>query len=288
MKLILVVIISLYGTFSFCQITDTIEVCFTKSAYLVFKDESVKFDCGSEDVLVRNSGNKLIVQAGVEAFEETNLFVECDGDIYMFIIQYKENADKFLYDYAQIGYVSLEKNGSGTTVKLIGDSIRSNDNLEVEITGQEKEYIQVSKEMIDTKDYVFNRGVSKYKIGVYLRDVVIHNDNMYLEFEVKNSSNIPYILDYYKFRVRSVKRRIKDESFQEIELNPIYQYLRPERFEGKTTYKYIVVLDKFVLTDGKKLVIEHWENNGMDMNIEGGRKINFDVFSKDILNVRMI
>lgn len=264
------------------QISDTIEVSYTKSAYLMFAGESVKYDCGSEDVLVRNSGSKLIIQSGVENFEETNLFVETESEVFMFIIVFKDNPSKFLYDFAKVNFVSE------TDLDVSGVKKEVSEIKKKTLTDQEQEYVDISKIIIDSKDVVFNRGVSKYKIGVYLRDAVIYNDKIYLEFEVENNSNIAYIMDYYKLRVKPVKRRLKDESFQEIELNPLFQYLRPERIEGKSSYRYVVVLDKFVLTDGKKLVVEHWENNGEDMNIEGGRKIDFDIFSKDILNVRVI
>jgi len=47
-------------------------------------------------------------------------------------------------------------------------------------------------------------------------------------------------------------------------------------------------MDKFVLIKDKKLVIEYWENNGQDLDLEGGRKIEFDVFYSDILNIRVL
>ena len=47
------------------QVVDTIEVSFTKSAYLIFKEKPT-YDKGSENVSVREGGNKLIIQAEVE------------------------------------------------------------------------------------------------------------------------------------------------------------------------------------------------------------------------------
>lgn len=281
-KLLFLIMISSVFTLN-GQVTDTIKVGYTKSAYLVFKSNEVKYDCGSEDVLVRISENKIILQAGVEGFEETNLFVQDKNDMYMFIIVYDDNCKKYLYDYAKsktvVNQKTEETTSNGSPVLMTNtddqDSIM-------------KVYAQICDNMLRSEDKIANRGVVKYKMGIYLRDIAIYDDKMFLEFEVKNNANIPYVVDYYQYRVKSVKKRIKGESFQEILLKPILEYKRPERFEGKQTVKYVIVMDKFVLTENKKLVIEHWEDNGDDLNIEGGRKIDFDVFSKDVLNVNKI
>ena len=278
--LFLVAFVCVFVFGSNAQITDTVIVEYTKSAYLVFPSENVGFDCGSEDVIVRVAGNKLILQAGVENFEETNLFVEVDGVMYMFIVQYGVTSKRYLYDYASSKLVS----GGGTT-ETIGDVLVVNDEDKDSIMA---EYARVADVMMETPDEILNRGVVKYKLGIYLRDIVIYDDKMFLEFEVINKGNIAYDVDFYQYRVKSVKRKIKGESFQEIIMDPILEHRRPDRFEGQETVRYVIVLDKFVLTENKKLVVEHWEDNGQDMSIEGGRKVDFDIFSRDILNVRTI
>lgn len=273
----------------YAQVTDTIEVGYTKSAYLMFEENKVvKYDCGSEDVLVKNSDNKLVLQAGIEGFEETNLFVESGNRVYMFIVVYNDKPSKYLYDYAGSNLVGL--NNQNFKVDSLEKSIiiKSKSSEEIKNDSLMKQYESVCDKILKDSDRIMNRGVVRYKIGIYLKDIVIYDDKMFLEFEAKNSANIPYIIDFYQYRVKSIKRRIKGESFQEVQLNPILEYSRPERFEGKSTYKYVIVMDKFVLTKNKKLVIEHWEDNGKDLNIEGGRKIDFDIFSRDVLDVRTL
>jgi hypothetical protein len=272
------------------QVVDTVVVDFTKSAYMVFTSADLKFDCGSEDVIVRVSGNKLILQAGIEAFEETNLFVEDGGKMYVFIVKYGDPKGKYLYNYANL------KSSAGVNNRVVGaiDTLNTHKVGEFyQVNTEDKDslnrtYELISDQLILKSDRTLNRGVVKYKLGIYLRDLVIVEDKIFMEFEVNNTSNIPYYIDFYNYRVKSVKKRIKGESVQEIELKPVLEYKRPEKIEGKSVVKYVIVMDKFVLTDNKKLVIEHWEDNGKDLNIEGGRKIDFDVFYKDILNVKTL
>lgn len=268
------------------QVTDTIEVGYTKSAYLIFEDVHVKHDVGSEDVAVKNAENKLVIQAIEEGFAETNLFVECAGKIYMFIIVYNDFPSKYVYDYTKKDDARIKpkeneseevKTGDGYILKTSDNNVKEVDTLSV----------QICERILKEDDRILNRGVVKYKIAIYLKDIVIKNNKMFLEFEIQNRGNIPYVIDFYQYRVKSVKKRIKGESFQEVLLSPLLEYKRPKVIEGNTTVKYVIVMDKFVLTQQKKLVIEHWEYNGDDLNIEGGRKVDFDVFSKDILNVRL-
>ena len=266
MKVILIVISLTSCLFTQAQITDTVVVDYTKSAYLLFASEAIEYDCGSEGVLVRKAGNRLIIQAGIEEFEETNLFVSVDGQVFMFIVEYGKPGQKYIYDF----------------------SIQEKTVLEEKKEDKELEYEEICKQIVDAPNQIMNRGVVKYKLGMYLRDLVIYDDKLFFKFEVTNNGNIPYEVDYSQYLVKSIKRKIKGASFQEIELTPLMVFEKPKRYEGLSTNIFVVVMDKFALTENKKMVVEQWENNGVDMDVEGGRKIVFNVFSRDVLNVRVL
>jgi len=284
MKYIILITSIFITLLSQAQVSDTIEVSFTKSAYLLFKSSNIKYDVGSEDVIVRSSDNKLIVQAEIEYFEETNLFVECDGEVFMFIINYVEQPIKYLYNYTQetvlktTSPIKDNPKSDSQVLTLENPSKTKNEN-------QIKEYSEVCEMILSKEPRILNMGVKDYKLNINLREILIHEEKIYLCFDMENRSNIPYMFDYYKFKVLPVKRRIKGESSQMIELFSLYEHNRPKQIEGNSKISYVVVLDKFVLTENKKLRIEHWEDNGSDMSIEGGRKINFDIPHRDILNV---
>lgn len=291
MKKLLFILIVFTSLYSNSQITEVIEVGFTKSAYLIFDGKNVKYDCGSEDVIVRNSDNIIILQAAVEHFEETNLFIEASGEFMMFIIKYKETPSQYMYDFQRTKTV-VENNSNNTMTSdiALGDESKSVIKKKNYNDGSDsiRKFMKSSDLLLIESNKIFNRGIKKYKIGLYLRDIVIDDGVYYIKFEYDNSSNIGYKLDFLQYKVSNVKRRLKGESQQNIYLNPLYEYKIPENFEGKNKGYFVLVFDKFVLTKNKKLTIEFWEDNGEDMNLEGGRKIDFDVFSKDILNVRVL
>src|SRR6218665_421566 len=109
---------------SFGQASDTVSVSFTKSAYLVFADSSFKYDAGSEDIIVRKNGDMLVIQAQVENFIETNLFVRVKSTMYLFVIKYNESPTKSVYDYSR----SISKQSSPPGVvksDSIDDSVDS-------------------------------------------------------------------------------------------------------------------------------------------------------------------
>lgn len=289
-----VIIVFLIFSINFinAQVSETIEVGFTKSAYLIFDGKELKYDCGSEDVIVRNSKNILILQAAVEKFEETNLFVEVEGEYMVFIVKYVEEPNKYMYNLQKSKSINSEDiitNNEKSVSDEMQESARGHFSIKKanynEAADTIRYYRLKSEEITAMNGKIHNRGIRKYKIGLYLKDVLIHNDVFYFKFEYENKSNIGYNLDFLQYKVQGVKRRIKGESQQNIYLKPLYEYNIPTAFNGKDKGSFVVVFDKFALTKNKKLRIEFWEDNGGDMNLEGGRKINFDIFSKDILNV---
>ena len=211
--------------------------------------------------------------------------VESNSKIFIFIVVYKGNPSKYLYDFTDKVKTTV---GSSKTTSVVEDKSIVTVAKNTDQDSINKHYESICQNLLNQEDKIFNRGVIKYKLNIFLKDMIIEDDKMYLKFEMVNKGNIPYKIDFYQFKVKNVKKKIKGESFQIIELKPLFEYHRPTTAEGKTTYEYVIVLDKFVLTENKKLVIEQWENNGSDMNIEGGRKIFFEITSKDILNINKL
>jgi hypothetical protein len=278
-----VVICFLVGFAVFCQgqITDTIEISFTKSAYLLMDSDDFKYDLGSEQVSARfkPGNNVLILQAEEEFFDETILFIESKGVIYVFVVLYTDKPRKSVYNYANM--------------PIYGQDVVTPSSPKVDLKKQEQDsllnvFIGNCEQVLRLQPRVTNVGVKKYKIEIKLVDMLVINDKMYFRFRMKNKGNISYLFDYYKFKVVNVKTRIKGQTEQLIELKPLFTYKMPMKIEGKSLVDYVVVFDKFVLTENKKLRIEHWEYNGEDMSVEGGRKINFDIYYRDVLNVGSI
>lgn len=271
MRIYLIGMFFMFINFANSQITDTIDVSYYKAVILHFDCDTVGYEVGSEKVSVRWPKEKLIIQAIKRDFEETNLYAQCNGKEYLFIVRYRENVKRFTYDYR------MKEKSSAKSISKKELALEKKDSLDVL-------YTKVANHLMTSKDRFHNKGVIKYRLGVYLRDIVIAHDKLFMEFEAENKSFIPYYLDFKKFNVSPVKRRIKGASTQIVELTPVFEHDTPPVIRGKETKKYVVALDKFVLTKNKKLIVELWEDNGRDLNIEGGRKVSFNINYKDILD----
>lgn len=270
----------------YSQVTDTIEVGFYKSVYLIFSDEPEVIDAGSEHLSVRTNGNKVILQIlNGDDWEQTSLFVENNGMAYVFIINYNDNMKKFVFDYSR-GKVKVSNDNTlvqKTGMEMPGYTQYQNDSIDK--ARQDSTYRVNCEKLISMPDRIGNRGVVKYRFGYYLRDISIVNNRVYLKFEVNNHSNIEFRRDNEMYKIINVKRRIKGSSEQIVPLTKLFEYNAKETINGKENYYYVVVVDKFVLTKDKKLNIQLWEVNGSDMNEEGGRKLTFEVFYDDILKM---
>lgn len=287
------------GTSIACaQVTDSVDVGFYKSVYLIFDDSPETVDAGSEHLSVRVQDNKVILQIlDADQWEPTTLFVENNGFAYVFLIDYKEDIKRFIYNYSQkTSAPTVTSKGNSTQSGSTNDSLIAEEKVIImpsyqDLMNKEKEknivdsmYLVNCLDVIGRDSRLGNKGVIKYKMGYYLRDLVVINDKCYLRFEIINRSNINFSRDIESYNVINVKRRIKGSSEQIIRLEPIYQYNVPSEFKGKSTYEYVVVVDKFVLTKDKKLQLQLWEQNGLDLDEEGGRKLSFDLFYDDVIN----
>lgn len=291
--LILMLVISCNGI---SQITDTVQVGFYKSVYLIFSDEPEVIDAGSEHLSVRTNGNKVILQIlNADDWEQTSLFVENNGVAYVFIIDYNDNMKRFVYDYSRgkikvSGESEIKQNGNysssnNTSNVVLMPSYTQYENDSIMKARQDSIYRSNSERLLSLSDRIGNRGIVKYRFGFYLRDIMINDNKVYLKFEVNNKSNIEFRRDLEMYKVINVKRRIKGSSEQIVPLTHLFEYNAKSTINGKENYYYVVVVDKFVLTKDKKLNIVLWEVNGSDMNEEGGRKLSFDVFYDDILKM---
>lgn len=282
MRIVLFAMFALLSFLGKSQVTDTVTLNYNNSAFLLFESDDLIFSAGVDVKLLHVSQfeNKITIEMGHVSFEQTNLFVECGNKVYMFIVKKGDPGSKFVYDYSGMKNAFSSTNDSNEVdpvgKEILKGDISKKDSLELE-------YRKISEMLMVLDDRIYNRGIVRYRLGIYLKDVRIFDDKLFFEFEYRNKSNINYDVDFRLFDIVPTKRRIKGESFQEISLTPLLEYKAPAVFAAKENGKFVIVFDKFVLTNGKRMKIEFWEDNGSDMNIEGGRKVTFDLFSKDLL-----
>ena len=268
--------LSIYG-----QVTDTIEVSFTKSCYLLLP-KAPKFDFGSEDVIVRQSENKLIIQAGKEDFEETNLFVQIDETIYLFIIRYSNSPKKFIYNYSSTGNNQTNIGTGGASTSNTDNSILNIKNKElIDKAKLDSIFKPICERVISKGGDYLNEGEINFGNLVWCSAIYADEEYLYFKIRIDNTTNIPYEADYSSYTIRDKKDLLKKKAIQDYETQPLYIYNPFQIIGPQNKLQMIVVFKKFTIDKDKVLTAEVWEKNG-------DRRMKIDISGRVILKSKLL
>jgi hypothetical protein len=200
-------------------------------------------DRGSKDVLVqrvRGVENVLEVKAAKENFSETNMTViTADGKLYSFLVHY----------------------ATDPSLKI---QIDNKPSIFEKIAGQKKS-------MRGLRD-------AKYEMLLRLKGIFIENGILYYQLELKNYSNIPYVIELLRFFIKD-KKQAKRTASQELEQTPLYVYGNTGTVPGQSKIIIVVALPVFTIPDQKLLYIQLMENNG-------GRNLSLEIKNRDIIKAK--
>lgn len=254
-----------------------LEVTFYKTVHIIFPSAIKYVDLGSADIIAGKadgSENVLRVKAALRDFSrETNLAVITeDGSYYTYNVKYADEPVKlniemkdFLHDGEAVNRpnnsqeVYLKELGSESPllVRLIMKSIHKDD-----------------------KRLVKHIGCKRFSIQYILKGIYTHNGLLYFHTELKNSSNVPFTVDFVSFKV--VDRKVaKRTAIQEQVIVPLRAYNYVTEIGGKSRERTVFTLPKFTLPDDKQLVVEINEQNG-------GRHQQFTVTNAELVRAKVI
>ncbi|MEL5894679.1 conjugative transposon protein TraN [Bacteroides sp. GD17] len=254
-----------------------LEVTFNKTVHLIFPSAIRYVDLGSADLLAAKADgteNVLRVKAALRDFSrESNLSVITeDGAYYTFNVKYADEPVKlsiemtdFLHDGEAVNrpnnalaiYMRELGQESPLLVKLIMQSIYKNNDREIKHIGSKRFGIQHT-----------------------LKGIYTHNGLLYFHLQLKNSSNVPFNVDYITFKI--VDRKIaKRTAIQERVIWPLRAYNNLTVIGGRRTGRTVFALEKFTIPDDKMLVVELNEQNG-------GRHQRFEVDNADLVRAKVI
>lgn len=254
-----------------------LEVTFYKTVHIIFPSAIKYVDLGSADIIAGKadgSENVLRVKAALRDFSrETNLAVITeDGSYYTYNVKYADEPAKlniemkdFLHDGEAVNRpnnsqeVYLKELGSESPllVRLIMKSIHKDD-----------------------KRLVKHIGCKRFGIQSVLKGIYTHNGLLYFHTELKNSTNVPFTVDFVSFKV--VDRKVaKRTAIQEQVIVPLRAYNYVTEVGGKSRERTVFTLPKFTLPDDKQLVVEISEQNG-------GRHQQFVVTNAELVRARAI
>lgn len=254
-----------------------LEVTFSKTVHVIFPSAIRYVDLGSADLLAAKADgaeNVLRVKAALRDFsKESNLAVITeDGAYYTFNVKYADEPVKlsvemtdFIHDGEAVNrpnnameiYMKELGSESPLLVKLIMKSIYKNDNREIKHIGSKRFGIQYT-----------------------LKGIYTHNGLLYFHMQLKNSSNVPFDVDYITFKIVD-KKVAKRTAIQEQVIVPLRAHNNLTLVGGKVAERCIFTLPKFTIPDDKHLIIELNEK-------EGGRHQRFIVENSDLVRAKVI
>ena len=250
-----------------------LDVTYDKTSHLIFPSAIRYVDLGSEYLIASKADeadNVLRIKAAVRDFEdETNFSVITnDGRFYSFNAYYSSYPDILSYDLLTM-QKQLEKENL-------------NDVLFEELEGTTPSLTDLLLETIytDEKRIVKHLGSKSFGIRFTVKGIYIHNGKYYFHTEVKNSSNVPFEIDYINFKIVD-KKADKRTVVQQQSIIPLRTYKPLIEIKGNSTEQNVFLLDRFTTTSDKVLLIEIFEKNG-------ARNQTIQIENSDLIKARLV
>ena len=253
------------------------EVTFAKTTHVIFPSAVRYVDLGSVNLIADKAGdaeNVIRIKAAVRYFEtETNFSVICeDGSFFSFNVRYADEPEMlniemkdFIHDGNAVNrpnnsmevYLKELGNESPLMVQLIMKSIHANDKRFVKLTGSKR-----------------------FGIQYLLKGIYTHQNIIYFHTQIKNLSNVPYDIDFIRFKIVD-KKIAKRTAIQETVIVPVRAFNYITNVGGQKREMTVLAFEKFTIPDNKCLIVEMFEKNG-------GRNQSFTVENKDLIRARTI
>lgn len=254
-----------------------LEITYDKTVHVIFPAPVRYVDLGSPNLIAGKADgaeNVIRVKATTRHFrQETNMSVITeDGNFYTFNVKYADeplllNVEMcdFIHDGESVNrpnnameiYLTELDNESPRLVRLIMKSVHEND-----------------------KRRIRHIGSKRFGVQFLLKGMYTHSDLLYFHTQVKNTSHVPFDVDFITFKIVD-KKVVKRTAMQEQVIYPLRAYNYVTRVNGRDSECMVFALPKFTIPDDKKLVVEMLEK-------QGGRHQRFEVVNEDLVRAETV
>lgn len=254
-----------------------LEITYDKTVHVIFPAPVRYVDLGSPNLIAGKADgaeNVIRVKATTRHFrQETNMSVITeDGNFYTFNVKYADeplllNVEMcdFIHDGESVNrpnnameiYLTELDNESPRLVRLIMKSVHEND-----------------------KRRIRHIGSKRFGVQFLLKGMYTHSDLLYFHTQVKNTSHVPFDVDFITFKIVD-KKVVKRTAMQEQVIYPLRTYNYVTRVNGRDSECTVFALPKFTIPDDKKLVVEMLEK-------QGGRHQRFEVVNEDLVRAETV
>lgn len=254
-----------------------LEVTFDKTVHIIFPASIRYVDLGSNNIIAGKAGtseNILRVKASFRQFEsETNMAVITEeGSYYTFNVKYSDEPEKLNIEMKDFMHDGIATN-------------RPNNSMEIylqELGSESPRLVYLINRSIykNDKRLVKHIGSKRFGIQYLLKGIYSHNNLLYLHTSIKNSSNVPFDIDFVRMKIVD-KKITKQTAIQETVIYPLRAYNFISTVGGNQTERTVFTIDKITIPNDKQLVIELFEKNG-------GRNQIFIIENEDLLRAKEI
>ncbi|MCM1301206.1 MAG: conjugative transposon protein TraN [Bacteroides cellulosilyticus] len=254
-----------------------IEVTYDKTVHIIFPAAIRYVDLGSQNLMAGKADgaeNVLRIKAAVRDFRtETNISVITDnGSFYTFNVKYADEPLLLNIEMADFIHDGSEVN-------------RPNNALDIylkELGSESPKLVHLIMRSIhkENRRDVKHIGSKSFGIQYLVRGLYSHDGLLYLHTQLRNSSNVPFDVDFITFKI--VDRKVaKRTAIQERIMLPVRAYSYATRIAGNKDERTVFAFEKFTIPDDKQLVVELHEKSG-------GRHQRFIIRNDDIVRARVI
>ena len=180
-----------------------LEITYDKTVHVIFPAPVKYVDLGSTDLLAGKADgaeNVIRVKAATKHFrQETNMSVITeDGNFYSFNVKYAD--EPLLLNVEMCDFIH-----DGETVN------RPNNAMEIYLTELDNEsprLVRLIMKSVHQRDKrrIRHVGCKRFGVQFLLKGLYTHSDLLYFHTEVRNSSNVPFDVDFVTFKIGEAYR----------------------------------------------------------------------------------
>ena len=254
-----------------------LEVTFDKTCHVIFPSAIAYVDLGSANIIAGKADgaeNVIRVKAAKRGFKgETNMSVITeDGAYYSFNVKYAREPRVLNVEMTDFIHDGEAVNRPNNSMNIYLKELGSESPVLVRLVMK-----SIWKE---NKRRVKHIGSKSFGIQFLLKGIYTHNGLLYFHTEIKNSSNVPFDVDYIIWKIVD-KKVAKRTAIQEQVIQPLRTQNFVMNIDGNTSERTVWTMDKFTMPDDKCLVVELAEKNG-------GRHQSFVIENTDLVRARVI
>jgi len=262
-----------------------LEVTFDKTVHIIFPAAIRYVDLGSADLLAAKADgteNVLRVKAAQRDFSsESNLSVITeDGSYYSFNVKYADEPVKLSVEMAD--FIRNNKTADHRNNKTADHPDNTTTVLLTDLGNESPLLVNLIMQSIYKNDRreIKHIGCKRFGIQYTLKGIYSHNNLLYFHTQLKNSSNVPFNVDYISFCIVD-KKVAKRTATQKQSIAPLRAYNQIMVIDGRKTERTVFTLPRFTLPEGKQLLVELNEK-------DGGRRQSFTLGNDDLLRAKGI